>query len=35
MASKRRQDDGVSPAGSKQNFDERIPLDDCCIKNST
>jgi hypothetical protein len=29
IASKRRQDDGVSPAGCKQKRDERIPLVAC------
>lgn len=28
-ASKRRQEVGVSPAGWRQNWDERIPLIDC------
>lgn len=32
MASNKRQDDGVSPAGCRQNFDNRIPSEDCCKK---
>ncbi len=35
IASKRRQEDGVSPAGCKQKRDERIPLVACKGNHTT